>query len=160
MTNESKQQFTLRITQANPTQLVVILYEMTLCYLEDAKQTEDAEEIREALRKAKSCINELIDSLHLEYSPAPGLLQLYFYCIRRLAACEGSLSRGKGDSEGISDVERVLRPLQEAYARIQDQNPAGPVMSNSQSIYAGLTYGRNSLNEDTAGLSGNRGMLV
>ena len=36
MKKEDKQQFTLRITQANSTQLVVILYEMLLCYLEDA----------------------------------------------------------------------------------------------------------------------------
>ena len=34
MTKECKQQFTLRITQANSTQLIVILYEMTLQYLE------------------------------------------------------------------------------------------------------------------------------
>ena len=38
MKKEEKQDFTLRITQANPTQLVVILYEMLLCYLEDAMQ--------------------------------------------------------------------------------------------------------------------------
>ena len=31
MKKEDKQQFTLRITQANSTQLVVILYEMLLC---------------------------------------------------------------------------------------------------------------------------------
>ena len=44
MTKECKQQFTLRITQANATQLVVILYEMTLQYLADAEQAaEDAQ---------------------------------------------------------------------------------------------------------------------
>lgn len=37
MTREQKQGFTLRITQANPTQMIVILYEMTLCYVRDAK---------------------------------------------------------------------------------------------------------------------------
>ena len=38
MTKECKQQFTLRITQANPTQLVVILYEMVLCYLGEMEE--------------------------------------------------------------------------------------------------------------------------
>ena len=38
MTKECKQQFTLRITQANSTQLIVILYEMTLQYLADGEQ--------------------------------------------------------------------------------------------------------------------------
>ena len=37
MTKECKQQFTLRITQANKTELIVILYEMLLAYTQDAK---------------------------------------------------------------------------------------------------------------------------
>ena len=41
MTKECKQQFTLRITQANSTQLIVILYEMTLQYLADGEQAVD-----------------------------------------------------------------------------------------------------------------------
>ena len=44
MRKEDKQQFTLRITQANPTELVVILYEMLLCYLEDAENALQSEE--------------------------------------------------------------------------------------------------------------------
>lgn len=38
MTLETKQQFTFRITQANPTEMIVILYEITLQYLSDASQ--------------------------------------------------------------------------------------------------------------------------
>ena len=38
MKKEDKQRFTLRITQANPTELVVILYEMLLGYLKDAEE--------------------------------------------------------------------------------------------------------------------------
>lgn len=34
MKKEDRQRFTLRISQANSTELVVILYEMLLCYLE------------------------------------------------------------------------------------------------------------------------------
>ena len=36
MTKELKQQFTLRISQANKSQLVVILYEMMITYLDEA----------------------------------------------------------------------------------------------------------------------------
>ena len=36
MKKEKKQEFTLRITRANKTQMVVILYDMVLTYLEDA----------------------------------------------------------------------------------------------------------------------------
>ena len=150
MTKECKQQFTLRITQANATQLVVILYEMTLQYLTDGEQAAD-----EAVRRARGCINELLNSLHRQYSPAKELSRLYLYCIRRLAACEA-----KADRMALQDIRKVIAPLCDAYRQIQDQNSSGPVMNNSQTVYAGLTYGRNQLTENMADQGANRGMLV
>ena len=79
MTKECKQQFTLRITQANATQMVVILYEMTLQYLADAEQAAEDAQFLEAVRKTRGCINELLNSLHREYSPATELSRLYLY---------------------------------------------------------------------------------
>ena len=79
MTREQKQEFTLRISQANPTELVVILYEMLLCYLQESREAldrEDEREFREALRKARGCLGELMNSLNLKYQPAPALLSL------------------------------------------------------------------------------------
>ncbi len=37
MTKELKQEYTLRISQANKTQMVVLIYEMLLTYLDDVK---------------------------------------------------------------------------------------------------------------------------
>ena len=41
MTKEMKQQFTLKITRANKSQLVVILYEMLLTYLDEAQSAHE-----------------------------------------------------------------------------------------------------------------------
>ena len=158
MTNERKQQYTLRITQANPTQLVVILYEMCMDYLSEAKESLQAQEIpafREAARKTRGCLVELMESLDLEYEPAGAMLQLFLFCIRRLA-----YSEFHKDGKALEDIERVVRPLHDAYAQIQGQNPAGPVMGNAQTVYAGLTYGRNSLTENTGDPGANRGFLA
>lgn len=158
MTREVKQQFTLRITQANSTDLVVILYEMVLCYLEESKEalkTSDREAFHEAVRKTRGCVNELISSLKMEYEPAPALLQLYMFCIRRLAAGEV-----KRDLKPLEEIERVMRPLYDAYKKIAVQNDAGPIMGNSQTVYAGLTYGRDNLTENMADQGANRGMYV
>lgn len=155
MTKECIQQFTLRITQANSTQMVVILYEMLLCYLEEAEAAQNKTELKEAVRKARGCVNELIRSLHLEYEPAPALLQLYLYCIRRLAFCEA-----KQDMQAIKDIKKVIQPLHDAYGQIEKLNDRGPVMNNSQTVYAGLTYGRNDLTENMTDQGMNRGMLV
>jgi len=158
MTKEIKQQFTLRITQANPTEMVVIIYEMLLCYLEESRsalEKEDAAEFKEAVRKARGCLNELLQSLNVKYEPAPALQQLYLFCIRRLA-----LGEVKQSAELLSEIERVIRPLHDAYDQIAGQNQSGSVMNNSQTVYAGLTYGRNSLTENMADQGANRGMLA
>ena len=158
MKKEDKQQFTLRITQANPTELVVILYEMLICYLQDARGALEAQEdgeFREAVRKARGCMNELIGSLDLKYDPAPAMQQLYLFCVRRLA-----LAESRKDEALLSEIERVIVPLHDAYKQIAKQNSAGPVMNNSQTVYAGLTYGRNTLTENMADQGTNRGMFA
>ena len=158
MTSEVKQQFTLRITQANSTELVVILYEMLLTYLqesEEALEDMDKEAFHEGLRKTRGCLNELMGSLHMEYEPAPALLQLYLFCVRRLAAGEV-----KGELQPLKEVEQVMRPLRDAYRQIAAQNNGGPVMGNSQTVYAGLTYGRTTLTENMADQGANRGMFI
>lgn len=172
MTNEKKQQFTLRISQANSTELIVILYEMTLEYLADcetilnqysaAKELKqltlqrDAErELKTAVYNARGCLNELIQSLHLEYHPAPQLLRLYYFCIRSLANAEV-----RKNLDAIQDIRKVIEPLKEAYEIVAKENTAGAVMDNSQAIYVGLTYGKNTLTENLADQGTNRGMLV
>ncbi len=158
MTKERKQQFTLRITQANSTELVVILYEMLLCYLEESEEAlkaEDTESFREAVRKSRGCLNELMTSLHMEYAPAQELKRLYLFCFRRLAHAEV-----KKDAQALSEIKRVMTPLHDAYEQIALQNKQGPVMNNSQTVYAGLTYGRNTLTENMTDQGTNRGMLV
>ena len=56
MTRELKQEYTRKITQANKSQLITILYEMLLIYVEeaaDAHEKEDRGGFREGIRKAK-----------------------------------------------------------------------------------------------------------
>ena len=158
MTGEIKKEFTLRISQANSTQLVVILYDMLLCYLNDAEEAFNQKEYdayKDAIRKSRNCVNELMQSLHMEYELAHALLQLYLFCIRRLAKCEACNEDGC-----IKDIRRVIVPLRDAYDKISCNNTNGAVMDNSQTVYAGLTYGRNQLTEDMTYNSPNRGMFV
>lgn len=159
MTKEEKQQFTLRITQANATEMVVILYDMALLYLQDAKVVFEAQDMlayKETLRKVRGCINELIQSLHMEYEPAPKLLKLYLFCIRRLAYAEVRKELG-----ALAEIESILGKLKDAYAEIASADTSAPVMSNTQTVYSGFTYGKSAaLTEGVSGSDSNRGMLV
>ena len=158
MTKEVKQEFTRRITQANATGLVVILYEMALAFLQEAKEAgekQDLVEYKEAIRKVRGCINELLRSLHMEYEPAGNLYKLYMFCIRRLAYAEV-----RKEVAVLDEIEPILTKLKDAYAEIAPSNSSAPVMSNAQTVYSGLTYGKGALAEDMTGQSANRGMLV
>ncbi|MBR1478548.1 MAG: flagellar protein FliS [Lachnospiraceae bacterium] len=159
MTDELKQEFTLRITQANSTELVVILYEMLDIYLgegELAHANGDRPGFREAIRKSRAVINELLHSLNLNYTPAPELMQLYLFCIKRLAVCEV-----KNEADCFDEIRKIIIPLKEAYSQISTENKGGPVMNNSEAIYSGLTYGKNQMTVDApSGASFNRGYKV
>lgn len=158
MTRECKQQFTLRISQANSTELIVILYEMLLCYIDESKEaliTGDEGEFKEAVRKSRGCLNELMASLNMDYEISKELWQLYIFCIKRLARAEV-----KKDGAILDEIIRIIKPLHKAYREIAVQNTQGPVMNNSQRIYAGLTYGRDTLTENMADQSANRGMYI
>lgn len=155
MTKERIQQFTLRVTQANSTDLVVILYEMLLDYIGEAAAAQgDGVALAEAVRKSRNVLNELLESLDMRYEPAADLRKLYFYCLRKLVHAQS------GKEGALDDIRKVIIPLRDAYAQIADSNKGGPVMGNSQTVYAGLTYGRNDLTENMADQGANRGMRV
>lgn len=158
MTSGEKQAFTLRISQANPTEMVVVLYDMLLCYLKDgqaALEQKNDMELQAAVRRARGCIGELLNSLNLKYEQAQVLHRLYGFCIRKLASAEAGRR-----ALPLEEIEQIIVPLRNAYAQIAAQNSAGPVMNNSQTVYVGLTYGRNSLTENMTDQGANRGMFA
>ena len=158
MTKELKQEYTLRITQANKTQLITILYEMVLLYVDEAQEALDAGqkmEYKSAIRKIRGCIDELTASLNLDYELAHNLLQLYFYISRELVKASTHY-----ETENLEHVRLIIGELHKAYQAIEDQDTSGPVMGNTQTVYAGLTYGRNTLTENIADSVTNRGFCV
>lgn len=158
MTKEMKQDYTLRITQANKSELVVIIYEMLLDYLADAQtahQNKDTKLFAESLRKAEGCIRELTASLHMEYAPAGHLLSLYVYANKLLAG-----ARLHNSVEELLQLQKIMQKLHDAYEQISKEDPSAAVMENTQSVYAGLTYGKNQLMESLSNEGSSRGFCV
>ncbi len=158
MTKELKQEYTLKITQANKTQLVTILYEMLLIYVGEAKEAHAGDcrdGFREGIRKARGCVNELLNSLNFDHELAMNFLQLYLYINRELARAEV-----RNSTEPLENVNKVVGQFHAAYEKLGVLDTSGPVMSNVQSVYAGLTYGKNSLTENLADQGIDRGFRV
>lgn len=158
MNNEKKQEFTARITSANRSELVVILYDMILAYIEEAEgflAQDEKKQYSEELGKARECIKELISALDMQYEVSSQLSRLYLYANRSITRC-----MAKYDEELINSVKNIIQRLRAAFEEVAKQDDSPVLMGNAQEIYAGLTYGRTSLNESLADEGSSRGFFV
>ncbi len=158
MTDELKKEFTLKITRANATELVVILYDMILVYIKEAGEfwaVDNKEEYLRSLQKMRNCIGELMDSLNAEYEMARNMYSLYVFFLKELVKAE----RKENGLAYVEAIKPMIESLRNAYNEVASENKTGPLMQNAQTVYAGLTYGRKDVNVNLEQLS-NRGFRV
>lgn len=157
MTKEQIQEYTLKITRANRSRLIVIVYELALNYIDDAVSAfdrQDMEGFKNNASYAGKCVADLLEALDFNYEPSYPLMRLYVFISKQI-----SLAPIKKDKEGLVVAKRLLSKLKKSFEDIADQDDSEPLMSNTQDVYAGLTYGKGSLNESINGPS-NRGFCV
>jgi flagellar protein FliS len=158
MTNEMKQVFTRRITQANRTQLLVVVYDMLIAYIDDgikAQEVGNETEFKRSLELARDCIADLRCSLDFEYELSKNLFSIYAYADRELS---NDIYGYKTDNlEAIKDMFQKLR---EAYHTVSKEDKSEPLMENTQDVYAGFTYGRTDVNETLGNFDSSRGYSV
>lgn len=146
MDNTLKQEFTRRLSQCNKGELIVIMYDIVFAYLEEAKAAYEKNEYvgyKEAIKKAQSVIDALIHALDFKYELSKELYRLYMYCKQTLAK---AIYQNRLD--GIAETEKILRSLYTSFCEVAKTDASGPLMSNTQQVYAGITYGRLELNEN------------
>lgn len=145
MTQEQIQTYTLRVSQASPCELVVIMYDIILDDIKNAKKAKtegNIKQYQDELVHAGKMVNELMDALDFSQQISFRLMSLYIYVNKMLIKARVSK---KWDS--LSDVETVIEKLRVGFDGIKEQDTTGPVMQNVQQVYAGLTYGKGKLNE-------------
>lgn len=145
MNSEEIRNYTARISQANRSELVVILFDLfrySIDMAEEAFKKNDKEEADKYLKKAQGCVVELKGSLNFQYDIAYKLESLYKYVHEQII-----LSIVRREPVNFPSIREVMDGLAEAFEKIAENDDSDSVMSNSQQVYAGLTYGRDSLNE-------------
>ena len=145
MTQEQIQTYTLRVSQASPCELVVIMYDIILDDVKNAREAKNAgddKQYQADLVHAGKMVNELMDALDFSQAISFRLMSLYIYVNKMLV--KARISK-KWDS--LNDVELVIEKLRAGFDGIKNQDTTGPVMQNVQQVYAGLTYGKGTLNE-------------
>jgi flagellar protein FliS len=159
MTKEQIRDFTLKISQANQSGLILILTDICIIYINDTAacfEEGDNDGFRRNLELALKGVNELISCFNPANKQSAEVIALLRYIYGRLAASQAR--RKPCDTEECVSILARLRP---GFERLHELDDEGPVMQNTHQVYAGLTYGRGTLNEDVQSLSGqNRGFFA
>mgnify|MGYP003414119911 CR=1 FL=1 len=145
MKKELIQDYTMRITQASRSELIVIMYEIILNDMVSAREAFAAADFvtyEHELSHAGRFVNELMASLDYSIGLSYHLMSLYIYANKELTA-----AKTKRQPELLTGVEEVFEKLVAGYQKVSEEDISGPVMKNTQQVYAGLTYGRGTLHE-------------
>ncbi|MDD3173749.1 MAG: flagellar protein FliS [Herbinix sp.] len=145
MKRETVQAFATRVTQASKSELIVILYEMILTEIAEAKEAYEMGDLAvfdRELKKAQKYVNELIVPLDYHYNISYDLISLYLYVNKRIIT-----AIIKRNPVSLDSAVSVLNKLLIGFQGVSREDKSGPMMRNTQQLYAGLTYGKGTLNE-------------
>ena len=143
MTREEINQFSMRISQSNRTQIVVITYEIIINYLDSARDSFDNSNVTDFVRnvrKARQFVNELSSVLDFRYKISFELMNLYMFANECLLKAE--LRREDVNLEVVRDMMIKLR---DSFETVSKQDNSKPVMQVREKVYEGLTYGKNGM---------------
>ena len=158
MTKEQIQAFTLRVSSANKTEMIVILYDIAITYLNDsvsALENDNKSLFRAELNRTKSTVQELMNSVDTSTELGATLLKLYVYCNRELTGAYINY-----DEAPARHVIKIFGELREAYKVASSRDKSAAVMTNTETVYNGLTYNKNLMNEILTDRASNRGFLA
>lgn len=158
MTRDKIQDYTRRICNANRSQIIVIVYEMAGEYIENACEAlkmGDKETWLNDGHQAMKCVEHLMNALDDAYPLSSDLFKFYNYIYKEI-----SMSLALKDEDRLRRAAGRLNAMEGAFREVARRDDTDTVTQNSQAVYAGLTYGKNQLNEELLGTSENRGFMV
>ena len=137
------------VVNASKGELLCITYELLLEAIELGEKSQDVEERKRHIRKAIEIIQMLVGDLNFEYELSKELFRIYVYV-------QGLLVNAK-KNEQLEEAYRLINKLYEGFKKVAEQEGAKkPSMENAEAIYAGFTYGKDSIHEISVGRE-NRG---
>lgn len=144
----NKEDYTLRIAQATPVQLVIINHELLVDFVTGALTAFESGELElfyQYLNKSKDALTQLIEGLDFEHEIAHELYNLYLYAGERLN--KALFSKDKGAALEVKEMFLELLEGWQAIEDTPDERIAETPAQDGPQVYAGLTYGREGLTE-------------
>lgn len=134
-----KKEFQNRIVSAGRKELLLIHLEMILAEMKLAEQArmESEERFRQSIDLTMEMVKKLAESLDFTYEISYVLLRAYQQVNADLIG-----ARRKKDLTLLLRARKMIEQLREAFAELELPSDAF-VVQNGETVYAGLTYGRN-----------------
>ncbi len=150
-------EYTRKTVNANKSKLIVIMYEIFEEYLIDGRhyyENKDYDNYHVEVSRARRVLCNLIGALNPEIEMSGNLLSIYRFVERQLIAADVGRK-----VEPLEDALRLMDKLKKAFAVVAENDTSEPVMKNTETVYAGLTYGPGNICENKVSQY-SRGILV
>lgn len=159
MKKEKIQSYSARVAQANRTELLVIMYEIIQEELTTALECFEESDMKGfdiALKNGQKFLRELMGTLNYEYEISYQLMSLYKFVNKTIIE-----DRIRQQVDHLAECIGIVENIKKGYEEIIKEDTSGPLMENVQKLYAGLTYGKGSLNEISVNVNdGKRGLYA
>ncbi|TCL00077.1 flagellar protein FliS [Natranaerovirga hydrolytica] len=137
--------YSTRIAQASSGELVVITHQIILDCINEAryeKEQDNKVAFIKKIKKGQKALRSLTDSLNVEYNISKELMALYIYVNKEFVE-----AYVKYTVQPLISIEKVINNLLVGWEKACKAEKSEPLVDNAQQVYAGLTYGKGTLNE-------------
>lgn len=149
MTDEQMNVYKMRITQAGVGEMTVVMLEMEMQWIDEALQAYEAKDLDmfiQCVGKAQAVQVELMSVLNMGNAIAVDVYSVFTFINKQLISAK--IKRQPLDIKRCRDI---LEKYHTSFQEIAKTDTAGPVMADSEKVYAGLTYGAGGLVESSMG---------
>lgn len=149
MTEEQMNVYKMRITQAGIGEMTLIMLDMEMQWIEEALEAYDKQDMEEFIKcvdKAQSVQMELMNVLNMKNQVAVDVYSVFAFINKVLIR-----SKIKREPLDLERCKKLLERYHKSFEAVAKTDKEGPVMEQSEKVYAGLTYGSGGLVENSVG---------
>ena len=155
MKKEQIQEYTLRISNANRTGIITVLFDALGTYVKEGMDAEGYDRLKDSLRNATRIVYELEGALDMDREISANLWQIYDFWGRFL-----EMAIIKNSKEGLDRIYDMIISMADTFRELEKKDDSPVLMKNAEQVYAGLTYGRDDVNTYGETSLGGRGFFV
>lgn len=151
MTQEMKQEFTRRVSQENHSGLILVLCDIFHTYGNDAMTAYEAGNetaYLQNIEQARRTMQELIDCFSKEDPLGRNVISIFRFIYGKLVRSEV-----RRQPDELDRCVQMVDDLRVGFVHLHELDNEGAVMQNVHQVYAGLTYGKGTLNESVQGVN-------